>query len=363
MSAVDSRPAGERGRAADSGALTRGVAAIPSANGRSGGRSGAGPDAVRIAEIAYSLPAATATLLELHQRGELSSTPDLLEQFGFERIHTAVEESPYDMALDAGRQLLERAGVDPSDIGLLVHGGPQGPTAFERAPSAAASSAAHRTTDRFLFPGARLQHELGLERAMMFGVDQLACTTLLGAVRIARALCLTEDIRYALCVSAEFFPADGGREAIWNCTSDAGAAVLLECCDGPMRIAAARHITKGYYWDADALRNEMVAAYFPTARHIIACTLADAGWSTADVDWIIPHNVSRRSWDVLRPLCGLASTRIWDHNIARIGHTLAGDNFINLADAVASGDVVSGQKLLLFSYGYGAHWTALSVEA
>lgn len=324
---------------------------------------GESAQAVRVAEIAYVLPAASASLHELHQRGQLSSTPALLEQFGFGRVHTAVQESPYGMALDAGRVLLEKTGVDPAEIGLLVHGGPQGPTAFTPAPTAAASSAAHRTTDRFLFPGARLQHELGLERAMTFGIDQLACTTLLGAVRVARALCLAENVRYALCICAEFFPADSGREAIWNCTSDAAVAVLLEYGAGPMRIAAARHVTKGYYWDADAIRNELVAAYFPTARHIIMQTLADAGWSAGDVDWIIPHNVSSRSWDVLRPLCGLGATPIWDRNIARIGHTLAGDNFINLADAVECGDVVSGQKLLLFSYGYGAHWTALAVEA
>lgn len=317
---------------------------------------------VRIAEMAYALPLATATIQELALRGQLASDPVVLERFGFERVCTARDESPYDLALAAGRQLLERADVDPAEIGLLVHGGPQGPTAFEHAPSAASSSASHRTTARFLFPGARLQHDLGLGRAMMIGIDQLACTTLMVAVRLARGLCLTENIRYALCVSSELFPADAGREAVWNCTSDAAAAVLLELGDGPMRIAAGRHVTKGYYWDADARRNEMVAAYFPTARHVIEGTLADAGWSVRDVDWIIPHNVSRRSWDVLRPLCGLGSTRIWDRNIARIGHTLAGDNFINLADAIAAGDVEPGDRLLLFSYGYGAHWSALAVE-
>lgn len=325
--------------------------------------NGSAPVTVRVAEIAYALPAESASLRELHRRGQISSTPALLEQFGFARVHTAVHESPYEMALEAGRLLLDRAAVDPREVGLLVHGGPQGPTAFAPAPTAEASSAAHRTMDRFLFPAARLQHELGLERAMVFGVDQLACTTLLGAVRVARALCLAENIRYAICICAEFFPADSGREAIWNCTSDAAVAVLLECGAGPLRIAAAQHVTKGYYWDAEAMRNEMVAAYFPTARHVIARTLAEAGWSAGEVDWIIPHNVSSRSWDVLRPLCGMAATPIWDRNIARIGHTLAGDNFINLADAIEGGEVTSGQKLLLFSYGYGAHWTALAVEA
>ncbi|HEX6132775.1 MAG TPA: 3-oxoacyl-[acyl-carrier-protein] synthase III C-terminal domain-containing protein [Longimicrobiales bacterium] len=318
---------------------------------------------VRIVAIDYALPAATATVQELSRRGQLSSDPAVLERFGFDRVHTALAETPYELAVRAGQQVIERAGIDPLEVGLLVHGGPQGPTAFEQAPSTATSSAAHRTTARFLFPGARLQHDLALERAMVIGVDQLACTTLIGALRVARALCLAEDVETALCTCAEFFPADAGREAIWNCTSDAAAAVLLRRDDGPLQIVAAQHVTKGYYWDADARRNEMIAAYFPTARHVIECTLAQAGWSAGDVDWIIPHNVNRRSWDVLRPLCGLAAVPIWDHNIARIGHTLAGDNLINLADALERGDIASGQKLLLFSYGYGAHWTALAVEA
>jgi 3-oxoacyl-[acyl-carrier-protein] synthase III len=318
---------------------------------------------VRVAEIAYALPAESATVQELAQRGKLLSEPLLLERFGFARVHTARDETPYDLALAAASRVLSRAGVDPAAVGLLVHCGPQGPTAFECVPTERSSSAAHRTTARFLFPAARLQHELGLERAMVFGVDQLACTMLLGAVRIARALCLAENVRYALCVGAEFFPADAGREAIWNCTSDAGVAVLLECGAGTRRIAAAKHVTKGYYWDADAHRNEMVAAYFPTARHVIECTLDAAGWARSEVDWIIPHNVNRRSWDILQPLCNLHGARIWDDNIARIGHTLAGDNFINLADALERGDIEPGQKLLLFSYGYGAHWTALAVEA
>ena len=63
--------------------------------------------------------------------------------------------------------------------------------------------------------------------------------------------------------------------------------MLLECGAGPRRIVAAKQVTKGYYWDADARRNEMIASYFPTARHVIEHTLHDAGWARTDVDWII----------------------------------------------------------------------------
>ena len=92
-------------------------------------------------------------------------------------------------------------------------------------------------------------------------------------------------------------------------------------------------------------------------------TLGSAGWSPNDVTWVMPHNVSVRSWEILLGLTGIPRERLWSRNVARIGHTLAGDNFINLRDAMDDGSVCPGDRLLLFSYGYGAHWTALAVEA
>jgi len=96
---------------------------------------------------------------------------------------------------------------------------------------------------------------------------------------------------------------------------------------------------------------------------VIAETLSSAQWSPNDVTWVIPHNVSVRSWEILLGLTGIARERLWCRNISRLGHTLAGDNFINLRDALDDDSVRPGDRLLLFSYGFGAHWTALAVEA
>jgi 3-oxoacyl-[acyl-carrier-protein] synthase-3 len=164
-------------------------------------------------------------------------------------------------------------------------------------------------------------------------------------------------------VCSEFTAADGAREAIFNCVSDAACAVLVDCDAPRNRLRGSAQITKGYYWDADALRDEIIASYFPTARHAVQCALRDAGWRAEDVQWVIPHNVSLRSWQILLGLLGLPNARLWSRNIARDGHTLAGDNFINLRDATMEGAIQPGERLLLFSYGYGAHWTALALEA
>lgn len=311
---------------------------------------------VGIAAIAYAFPRGRATVRELAAAGRLESGPEVMERFGFGTIHVAAEESPYDLALEASRAAMLQSAADPASVGLLIHGGATGAAAF--APGGAAGPC-----EGFRYPATRLQYELGLENAWTFGVNQVACTNLLSAVRIAGGLMQAEAMDRALCVTSEFFGPTAPREQIYNCVSDAACALLLERGAARNRVVAAVQVTKGYYWDAEAMKAEVVASYFPTARHVIERTLDAAGWAADSVDWVIPHNVSQRSWEILLRLVPLPGARLWSENIHRRGHTLAGDNFINLRDALDAGEILPGQRLLLFSYGYGAHWTGLAVEA
>ena len=312
--------------------------------------------------VSYALPKQRYSLSELETLGKLESDPALLEQFGFSHVYAAEEETPYAMALAAATALLNEHDVQPTSIDALLYCGTPS-VAFARAGCAAGAADHIATTRRFQYPATRLQYELGLECASTVALDQLACTSLFAAVRMARALIATSEARRVLCVASEFFPARDSREAIYNCTADAACAVLVEAAAERNRIRASTQITKGYYWEGDALRNEIVASYFPTAKHVIAETLRRAGWQPNDVTWVIPHNVSVRSWEILLGLAGIPRERLWCGNISRIGHTLAGDNFINLRDAIDDGSVRPGDRLLLFAYGYGAHWTSLALEA
>ena len=316
-----------------------------------------------IAGISYVFPDGTRTVAELAGLSQLESSARTMEAFGFSSVHVGTSESPYDLAREAVARLLADRGVDPESVGLLIYGGTPGTMAFSPADEADRATAGFCTTDRFKYPGARLQYDLGLTSASVFGLDQLACTTLLGAARIARSLCITEGIDRVVCVTSEFFPMHAGREAIFNCTSDAACAVLIERNGDRNRLVSASTVTKGYYWNTDALRDEVVASYFPTARYVAERTIDMAGWSRDDVDWIIPHNVSLRSWQILSGLLRLPNAKLWSENIAKRGHTLAGDNFINYRDALDAGAIEPGQRVLLFSYGFGAHWTGVAVEA
>ncbi|HEY2378213.1 MAG TPA: 3-oxoacyl-[acyl-carrier-protein] synthase III C-terminal domain-containing protein [Gemmatimonadaceae bacterium] len=317
---------------------------------------------IGIRGIAYALPASRRSLSELETLGKLRSEPELLEQFGFAQVCVAEEETPYALALEAASTLLCEHNVKPESVDVLIYCGTPA-VAFSRGGSVAAAANDIATTRRFRYPSTRLQYDLGLACASTLALDQLACTSLFASVRMARALIQSGDARRVLCVSAEFFPERAGREAIYNCTADAACAVLVEAGADCNRILASAQTTKGYYWDADSMPNEIVASYFPTAAYVISDVLRRAGWRASDVSLVIPHNVNVRSWEILVGLTGIAEARLWCRNVARIGHTLAGDNFINLRDATDDGSVKRGDRLLLFSYGYGAHWTALALEA
>ena len=313
--------------------------------------------------ISYAVPVQSRSVRELAAQGALESDPALLERFGFGQVRVAVEETPYGLALAAATALLRDGEIDAGSVDALIYAGAPGAIAFAKPGDALARVRGLCDVERFEYPGTRLQFDLGLERATVLGLDQLACTSLFGAIRLARALCVAEGLERILCVSSEFSPASAGREAITNCTSDAACAVLIGRDATRLRIAGAASVTKGFFWGGGALRDEVMASYFPTAAHVMRATIADAGWEPDSVNWIIPHNVSATSWNILTRLAAMPNARFWSDNIARLGHTLAGDNFINLRDALDAGAIRSGDRLLLFSYGYGAHWSGLALEA
>src|SRR5918999_1615495 len=147
-----------------------------------------------IGAIRYEFPAATRCVRDLAGGGRVTSPPDTLESLGFDRVRVAVHESAYLLAKRASTALIEENAIDPASIGLLVYGGAPGGLAF--APGSALVNSADDvvSTARFCYPSTRLQYDLGLEHAAVLAVDQLARTPLFGAVRVSRALCLSEGI-------------------------------------------------------------------------------------------------------------------------------------------------------------------------
>ena len=215
----------------------------------------------------------------------------------------------------------------------------------------------------FNYPVTKLQYELGLERAFVSGVSQAGCTGLMTAIRLATDfLAAHPSAARVICSSADVLPAGAPREFMYNVISDGACAVLVER-DGPRnRILAHHQVTKGYYWDATSMKNEIIAAYFPTAQRVVQDTLRGIGLARGDIARVIPHNVSLRSWEILMGLLEIPRERLFGDNIAPNGHVIAADNFINLKDAADRGVIHAGDRLLLFNFGFGANWACMVIE-
>lgn len=318
---------------------------------------------IGMAELAYYLPPTRRSLAQLHGDGLLACSPDTLATFGFQYAHVANGETHLEMAAAAARDVLERSATDPAEIGLLLYATAlTGSATMAGAPGAGAVLRVASVAESFQYPAPCLQAELELTRASVAGVDQQGCASLMSALRIGRAMLSAEpELGTVLCVSADVFPAGQPRDVVYNVISDGACAVLLRR-GAPNRILACAQVTKGSYWDAAAIEHEVIAAYFPTAKNLIMATLANAGLTLDDIALVIPHNVSLRSWDILRGLLELPADRVFTGNIARVGHTIASDNILNLRDAIDCGRVSSGEKLLLFTFGFGLNWSCMVVE-
>jgi 3-oxoacyl-[acyl-carrier-protein] synthase-3 len=320
---------------------------------------------IGIAGVTYRLPSTALTLDELHVRGSLRSAPDMLADFGFRQAYVAESESALELALGAVGDLLEETGVDPEEIGVVLYAGALASSSALTPNSSSDGAALHLSDvmDLFQYPVSRVQAEFGLTRATAVGIDQQACASLFSAIRIGRDMLIAEpDLQAALCVAADRFPAHAPREMIYNVISDAACAALLRRDWSRDRILACGHVSKGAFWNISEMENEIIAAYFPTARTVIHETLGRAGLELDDIDWIVPHNVSLRSWEILLGLLGLPREKLFSDSIARVGHTIASDNLLNLRDLLDSGRVRDGDRLLLFTFGFGLHWSCMVVE-
>lgn len=320
-----------------------------------------------IHSIAEYLPASVATVGELHERGLLRGSPDTLRSFGFDTVHLAGEESNIDMAIAAAESVLEETDIDRDEIGMILY-------------AAALNSSStlwdgndgspHGTVlqldgvpDLFKYPASLLQSELDLPNASVVGINQIGCASIFAALRMARALIVAEDdLKAVLCVSADKFPAGRHRDLAYNLVSDGACATVVRRGGGRNRIVECTQVTKGALWDSEEIENEIIAAYFPTATALVERTLAKAGLKMDDISLVIPHNVSLRSWEILGRLIGCPADRIYTENIARVGHTIASDNLLNLRRATERGLIKKGDYLMLFTFGYGSNWACMIVQ-
>ena len=290
------------------------------------------------------------------------------QRSGIRERHVVEEgEATSDLAVNAARQAIERANLVPEDIDFIVVG---------------------TTTPDSFFPsvGNILQHRLGCRRAG--SVDLLAaCAGSIYSLAIGAKFVETGKYRRVLCVGAEALsritdftdrgtcvlladaagaavlePSDDGRGIIdADLYSDGQYADLLHMPGGGSRHPATHETVDARMHYAKMKGNEVFKV---AVRMFVECAetiLARHGLKASDIDLFIPHQANLRIIEAAAKRVGLPMERVFV-NVDRYGNTGAASVYVALEEAVATGRVKPGDRILIAAFGGGFAWGAALLQ-
>lgn len=318
---------------------------------------GTGTTIVRAApqSVAIELPARRLSTAELAERFGLSEDWIVSRTGVRERPMAGPDERLSDFAARAGAAALAQAGVDPSEVDLVL--------------------VATITQDE-LTPNAAplVAHSIGAYRAGAIDVGA-ACTGFLSAVAMATAQIETGRARWVLVVGADFITRiidwDDKRSA--PLFGDAAGAVLFgPAGDGPGGMGpivlgadgseAARAIVIDHH--ERKIRMNGPEVYRNAVARMAEATLeavARAGLTLEDIDLFAFHQANARITRALGERLGLDPERVVDC-IECFGNSSAATLPLALATAQRDGRLRPGTRVLLSAFGGGFTWGGGVIE-
>ena len=283
----------------------------------------------------------------------------IVSRSGIRERHLAADgETTGDLAYQAALRALEAAGMQGSEIELVVLG---------------------TTTPDIIFPSTAclLQHRIGANGCPAFDVNA-ACSGFIYALSVADQFIRSGMVKNALVVGAETL----SRMIDWN---DRGTCVLFG--DGAGAVVLKADAEAGIissHLHADGGKKELlynpkgVSVGFDTSLpnagvkvlmagsdvfkyavkaldSVVEETLLANGLDKHDIDWLIPHQANLRIIEATAKRLDMPMERVIV-TVDRTGNTSAGSVPLALDEAVRSGKVQRGQLLLLEAFGGGFTW-------
>ncbi len=292
---------------------------------------------------------------DLAARGIESSDEWIVERTGIRARHFA-DEGVFssDMGAHAARQALDAAGLNPSDVDLIV---------------------VATSTPDMVFPStaAIIQNKLGIAGCAAFDV-QAVCSGFVYALTVADALIRTGSARTALVIGTEVFSRllDFNDRTTCVLFGDGAGAVVLQASESPGILASdlhadGRHVgilcVPGHVSGGQVTGNPLLImngqAVFKLAVGVLEesalAVLAKAGRTPADIDWLIPHQANIRIMNGTARRLKVPPERMVV-TVDEHGNTSAASIPLALDHAVRAGKIRKGETLLLEGVGGGFTW-------
>ena len=278
-----------------------------------------------------------------------------------ERRIAAPGELTSDLATEAARRALERAGMSGGDLDLIV--------------------LATATPDQtFPSTAVKVQARLGMKRGAAFDV-QAVCSGFIFALAVADNALRLGQARTALVIGAETFSRILDWEDRGTCVlfgDGAGALVLQAVRETATRGILSTHLhSDGRQHDilyvdggpsstgtAGCLRMEGREVFRQAVTHLAAVVdeaLGANGLTGADIDWLVPHQANTRIIEAVGRKLGLGAERTVV-TIERHANTSAASIPLALDEAVGDGRIRPGHLVLMEALGGGLTWGASVVR-
>ena len=282
-----------------------------------------------------------------------------------ERRIAGPDENPSDMGAKAAANALERAGLTPADVDLLI--------------------VATMTPDvPFPSTACLLQAKLGLRRDIPCFDVSAACSGFVYALQVAKDMMRSGSYRRALVVGAEKLSSvvdwsdrttcvlfgDGAGAVLLETTpeknvgllgnilgADGNNAELLHCAGG----GSAAPATADSLRDGKHFLRMNGKEVFRHAVRVMAesCerVLAKCDMKSEQVAWFIPHQANSRILEAVASQLNVGMDR-FPSNLERYGNTSAASIPLALEEAWKDGKVKHGDLVLIVAFGAGLTWGA-----
>jgi 3-oxoacyl-[acyl-carrier-protein] synthase-3 len=314
-----------------------------------------------------SVPERVLTNCELEQMVD-TSDEWIVTRTGIRERRIAGEgETTATLSVAAGRQALERAGLTPEELDLII--------------------VATSSPDHFLPPvSSQVQHMLGATRAGAFALVA-GCTGFAYALATAHQFIATGAYRNVLVIGTEIISRFVNWQDRNTCVlfGDASGAVLLQASDQPSGVLSFILGSDGS--QAEALIVRGLGSAIPASHEVIdkhwhqiemdgpavfkfavrmlgraaAEAVAAAGLTLDDIALFIPHQANLRIIEAARRQLGLSPDKVFI-NLERYGNTSAASIPVALCEALDSGRVKEGDTLVMVGFGGGLTWAAVTLQ-
>jgi 3-oxoacyl-[acyl-carrier-protein] synthase-3 len=312
----------------------------------------------RIAGTGSYLPEKVLTNADLEK---LVDTSDewIVSRSGIRERHLIGDgQTTSDMAVEAAKLAMQAAGVEASELELIIVG---------------------TTTPDFIFPSTAclVQNRLGALGCAAFDVNA-ACSGFLFGLSVADKFIRTGTVKTALVIGAEALTrmldwsdrntcvlfGDGAGAVVLKADSETGILSTHLHADGskkdllhcPVGVSSGfREGEKNAGVRVMMTGSEVFKYAVKALDAVVEETLAANGLDRHAIDWLIPHQANLRIIEATAKRLDMPMERVFV-TVHKHGNTSSGSVPLALDEAVRSGKVQRGQLLLLEAFGGGFTW-------